>query len=416
MRVAVVAGGSRGDVQPLIPVARANKAAGHEVTVAASRDAKGLIAGHGLGFHGLDVSVTGQLSGDAGQAWIVDSAGRPMRELRHMRRVYEEMAEPLADGLLGLSGRADLFVSGILSIDAVVSLAAYDGVAHACALLAPFHPSADGRAGLTATNSRTRRSNLTRTRIGRWLLARSSTQAGRIVRKRLALPETGAKGFIGALDQTPAILGASPLLVPTPEDWPSTVAVTGHWPLPSPDEWSPPQPLVDFLAAGRPPVYLGFGSMSVAQPERTREVAVAAVRASGHRLLLAGTDATGPVDDHVFGIEDVPHDWLFPRTRAVVHHGGAGTTHAALAAGVPQLAVPHVADQPYWGRRIHEEGLGPAPIQLRRLNAETLTARLRELTTTAAHAKRAAALGDLARAEHGVATASEALLTTDVGS
>lgn len=410
MRVMVVAGGSRGDVQPLIPLAQGIQAAGHEVTVAASVDSERLVTDRALRFQPLEVSITGQMTSGAGRTWIADSAGRPFRELRHMRRVYADAAQPLADGLLSLAGTADLFVSGIFTLDSVASIAQHDRSAHAIALLCPFHPTADGRSGLTAQNARTQSANLSRTRLGRWLLSRSVTQAGRLVRHRLGMPETGAKGFRRTLDTVPTALGASPLLVPAARDWPRNVTVTGPWTLPTPDDWVPPQELLDFLEAGPPPIYLGFGSMSVVQPDRTRELALAAARATGLRLVLSGTDLTGPAGDDVLGIADVPHDWLFPRMRAVVHHGGAGTTHAALLAGVPQLAVPHIADQPYWARRIHEEHLGPAPLPLNRLTADRLIERLRALSDSSDFTARAASLGESANQHHGVRDAVDVLL------
>ncbi|WP_420115199.1 glycosyltransferase [Pseudactinotalea sp.] len=409
MRVTLVGGGSRGDVQPLIPLAEGIRAAGHEVTIAASVDSEDLVTAHGLRFARMDVSINDQMRTDAGRAWIVDSAGRPFRELRHMREVYAETARPLADATLTLSGTADLFISGILTLDSVTSLAEHDGVAHSTALLCPFHPTADGRAGLTAQMPQVSPANMSRTRIGRWLLSRSVTQAGRLLRERLGMPETGPKGFVRALDTVPAALGASPLLVPTPRDWPSSVTVTGPWTLPVPERWRPPAALADFLDAGPAPIYLGFGSMSIVQPERIRDVATAAARAAGVRLVLSGTGLDGPDGDDVLGISDVPHAWLFPRTRAVVHHGGAGTTHAALLAGVPQLAVPHIADQPYWGRRIREEGLGTAPLPLNRLTVERLAERIRTLATSDDLSQRAQEAGEKARQEQGVSTAVDAL-------
>jgi sterol 3beta-glucosyltransferase len=410
MRVTIVAGGSRGDVQPLVPLAQGIHSAGHEVTVAASVDSERLVTDSGLRFHPFAVSITDMMRTDAGRAWIADSAGRPFRELRHLREVYAESARPLAEGLLKLVGSADLFVSGVLTIDAMASIAGHDGVGHVTAMLSPLHPTADGRAGVTATNSRKGISNLTRTRMSRRMLAGSFTRSGSVVREQLGMPETGAKGFLHALDTTTAALGASPLLVPTPPDWPRSVTVTGPWSLPAPDDWAPPSELVDFLAAGPLPVYLGFGSMSVVQPTRIREIAIAAARAAGLRLLLSGTDLTGPDGDDILGISDVPHTWLFPRTRAVVHHGGAGTTHAALLAGVPQLTVPHIADQPYWGRRVHEEGVGPPPLPLNKLTVDRLTERLRVLVGSAPFTARAADLGQQARAEDGVSAAVELLL------
>ncbi len=405
----LVGGGSRGDVQPVVALARGIAAVGHDVTVAASVDSEHLVTSHGLAFHPFDVSIAAQMRTDAGRAWVTDSAGRPFRELRHMRRAWAETAAPLAEALLTLTGTADVFVSSILSLDSVAAIAEHDGARHVTALLSPFHPTADGRAGLVATVPRTHPANTVRSRTARWVLARNVTLTGRIVRERLGLPETGPQGFIRALDTVTAALGVSPQLVPTPDEWPPSVTVTGPWSLPAPSGWQPPADLTAFLADGVPPVYVGFGSMSVVQPGHIRDLVVRAARAAGVRLLLSGTDLQGRESHDVMGISDVPHAWLFPRVRAAVHHGGAGTTHAALLAGVPQLAVPHIADQPYWGRRIQETGLGPKPLSLHKLTADRLTERLQTLLRVESFTTRARTAGLRARAEDGVRTAVRTL-------
>lgn len=411
MRVMVVAAGSRGDVQPLVALARGIAAAGHEVTVAASVDAQDLVSAWGLGFRKFDVSIAGLIQGPEASAWISDSAGRPFRELRYMRRVFAQSGPPLAQGLLTLAGSADLYLSGILTFDALAAIAANEGARHAMALLSPIHSTADGRAGITVLNPKRRWDNRQRMQTGNWLLSHTISQTGKLVRERLGLRQTGARGFRHTLNTTPAVLGVSPLLVPTPADWPKTVTVTGPWQLPDEtgSSWQPPAALLDFLAAGPPPVCVGFGSLAVVQPELTRRVAVAAARAAGRRLILLGTTLDGSDGPDVFGMAQVPHSWLFPRVAAVIHHGGAGVTHAALRAGVPQMAVPHIADQPYWGRRLHEEGVGPAPLQVRHFTPERLRDRLEQFAQHPDYAIRAAALAVETRQERGVQQAVAAL-------
>ncbi|GAA0251537.1 hypothetical protein GCM10010492_59920 [Saccharothrix mutabilis subsp. mutabilis] len=155
----------------------------------------------------------------------------------------------------------------------------------------------------------------------------------------------------------------SPAVAPVAPDWPESVRTTGFWYLPS-GEWVPPARLAQFLDAGAPPVYIGFGSMAGRDAERTGRVVVEAVRAAEVRAVLAtgwgGIDAAASSD--VLVIDHAPHDRLFPRMAAVVHHGGAGTTAAALAAGVPQVVCPLVADQPYWAQRAHSLGVAPPPV------------------------------------------------------
>jgi UDP:flavonoid glycosyltransferase YjiC (YdhE family) len=110
--------------------------------------------------------------------------------------------------------------------------------------------------------------------------------------------------------------------------------------------------------------------------------------------------------DGVLTLAEVPHAWLFPRCAAVVHHGGAGTTAAAFRAGVPSVVVPHMADQPYWGRRVHDLGAGPRPIPRHRLTASTLGEAIHAAVTDDALRSNAARLGTAIGMEGGPAEAA----------
>jgi UDP:flavonoid glycosyltransferase YjiC (YdhE family) len=184
--------------------------------------------------------------------------------------------------------------------------------------------------------------------------------------------------------------------------------VTGYWFLDRPDDWRPPAALVDFLADGRPPIYVGFGSMAPADAERLTALALDALaRADQRAVLLAGWAGLGrtAASDRVLVVDAVPHDWLFPRVAAVVHHGGAGTTAAGLRAGVPAVVVPFFADQPFWGERVWRLGVGARPIQRKALTTEQLAAAIRHVVADRPTRERAAALGERVRAEDGVWTA-----------
>lgn len=108
---------------------------------------------------------------------------------------------------------------------------------------------------------------------------------------------------------------------------------------------------------------------------------------------------------NVFMTSSVPHTWLFPRMAAVVHHGGVGTTAAGLAAGVPSIVTPFFADQPFWGQRVYQLGVGPRPIARKRLTADNLTEAIQRALSDTEMRKKAAALGARIRAENGIARA-----------
>ena len=152
--------------------------------------------------------------------------------------------------------------------------------------------------------------------------------------------------------------------------------------------------LQDFLGKGSPPVYVGFGSMAEHGPRMTKLV-YQAMSQTGRRLVLAkGWGGLGDESDdgERLLIEGAPHSLLFPRTAAVVHHGGAGTTAAAARAGVPQIIVPHIFDQFYWGKRVHQLGLGPRPIPQSRLTPQLLEKALHECLNNDVYARNAASL------------------------
>lgn len=197
-------------------------------------------------------------------------------------------------------------------------------------------------------------------------------------------------------------------LLPVPADFPPHVHVTGSWFLEPTTLWRPPAPLTAFLEAGLPPVYVGFGSTGGRGAEQRARIVLDALVQAGQRGVLArgwGGLATGALPDTVYALDEAPHDWLFPRMAAVVHHGGSGTTAAGLRAGKPTVICPSFGDQPFWGRVIAERGLGPAPIPQRTLSASRLAEAIRAAVTDPAMRQRAAALGEQIRAEDGVGNA-----------
>uniref|UniRef100_UPI00117EC727 glycosyltransferase n=1 Tax=Streptomyces sp. NRRL B-24572 TaxID=1962156 RepID=UPI00117EC727 len=194
------------------------------------------------------------------------------------------------------------------------------------------------------------------------------------------------------------------LVVPRPGDWPSGADVTGYWWPARPDAWQPPAELVDFLQAGPPPVFLGFGSMAPGEGERLGELVAAAVKRAGVRAVVqAGWAGLSGHGSDLLAIGDVPHDWLFPRTAAVVHHGGAGTTGAGLRAGVPAVPVPVMYDQPFWASRLHALGVAPRPVPFQDLTAEALGDAVTACLTEPALRRRAAELARGIAAEDGAA-------------
>lgn len=407
MKITILASGSRGDVQPMVALGRGLALSGYDVTVAAPKNFADFAAAHGLAFHGFSVDVEELLRSDLARSWLGHSSQSPMRELRLLTELVEQWAEPMAAETLALAGTADLFISGIMTVGAVAALAERTGAGHVSALLAPFHPSAAGSAGLHAgRRERVSRLNRLVAEGVLWGVARGFGSPGVRLRHLLDEPAHYRRDYRRALLTTPTILGASPLVVPRPRDWPGWVEVTGYWVLPGDPGWRADAELLEFLAAGEAPVYLGFGSMSTHDPDGTWETLLAGLGDRRALVHSGGADLAQVAEatDRIRVVGDVPHEWLFSRMRGVVHHGGAGTTAAGLRSGVPSAAVPHIGDQPYWGRRIAELGAGPNPVRRHRLTPDSLRALVAEFDEPRLR-DRAARLGTQLRREDGIARA-----------
>jgi sterol 3beta-glucosyltransferase len=208
----------------------------------------------------------------------------------------------------------------------------------------------------------------------------------------------------------------SPSLVPTPADWPPGTVATGYWLREQGEEAKPADVrLESFVAAGSPPVYVGFGSSVGPDPARLGAAVSDAVRRAGVRAVIAaGWGGLSGVheDSGVLVIERAPHHWLFPRVAAVIHHGGAGTTAAGLLAARPTVVCPFQGDQHFWGAAVHRAGAGPQPLPAKRLTASGLALAIRTVIDDSAIQVRTSELSGRIAQEEGTTRASEQIEST----
>ena len=167
----------------------------------------------------------------------------------------------------------------------------------------------------------------------------------------------------------PILYFYSPAMVPRPEDWSDNICVSGYWHLEAANDWNPPKDLETFLSGGPAPIYVGFGSMIGSDPEQLTDTVISALHHAGERAVICTGWGGMTIPDNppagLYFIESIPHDWIFPRVKALVHHGGAGTTWTGLRYGKPTLTCPISVDHPFWAERIHRLGVGPFPISQR---------------------------------------------------
>lgn len=435
-RVVIVAVGSRGDVQPSVALGLGLRDAGWDVVVAAASPFSALVRDRGLGFADLRIDPTALLADEAGRLWV-ESGGDLPGFLRGLRALTAPTAPVLATAIAAACRGADAVVYNALGFPAwhVAQAERIPAVQMAFAPTAPtaaFPPPLlpdpfdrlralrpdDAVAGARGVASVVARAyHRTAHRLFAQLLWLPLRRDVNRWRRALGLRALGWTSPALHVDRDGELLlhAFSPALLPPPRDWGRHVVTTGHWPLAAPAGWRPSARLQRFLAAGPPPVSIGLGSMTGTRPDLVGRVVVDALRRTGQRgLVLSGwAQLDVAADDVDLLVEpDVPHDWLFPRVAATVHHGGAGTTAAGLRAGRPAVVIPHFGDQPLWAGRVAALGAGPAPVPRRQLTATALA----HAISAAAHDPRlsaaAARLGARLRAERGVERAVTAF--TDV--
>jgi sterol 3beta-glucosyltransferase len=376
--VAIVAVGSRGDVAPLTGLGARLQDAGHQVVIAAFAPFAELITNSGLGFR--EIPGGGGIDGDLDDLNPAKSlaaflAPSGMRELGNA--VLATLREEPADVVL-LSPFSELAGHPLAEAKCVPSVGVRlqplsATVVHPPAVLGGWSAGAAGNRFVSDA--------------GAWALDRLY---GRVIagfRRDLGLPTASARALRRQRTRArwPVLYGYSSSIVPRPAEWRAGLEVVGYWwPAAPPADWRPPAELTDFLDAGPPPVFVGFGSTMIAtrDAERLSEVIRNALRRTGVRgIVQAGWAHLDATADNLLTVGEIPHDWLFARVAAVAHHCGAGTAAAGLRAGVPTIAIPGLGDQAFWARHLHELGASTAPIPQRRLTADRLTDAIRAATT-----------------------------------
>jgi UDP:flavonoid glycosyltransferase YjiC (YdhE family) len=411
MRIAVIASGSRGDVQPYVALGQGLAEAGHTVRLVTHEDFEGLISDRGLEFWPVAGSVQAIAQSEAMRERL--ASGSFVRVMAQMAQEAQKGAVHLAEAGLAACRGVELIVAGLGGLFVGLALAEKLGLPLVQAYYIPFTPTAAYPSfvatrlpfGLGGAGNRLSH------HLARQIMWQSFRAADRQAREKIL--EMPAAPFWGPYTSErargyPILYGYSRHVIPRAADWPDDVHVTGYWFLDPASDWTPPPALTAFLAEGPPPVYVGFGSMSSRDPRATTDLILEALRRAGQRgLLLSGWSGLDPGDlpESVMMIDSAPFGWLFSRMAAVVHHGGAGTTAEGLRAGVPSVIVPFFGDQPYWGQRVAALGVGPAPLPRQRLAADRLGAAIAQAVSDVSMRQRAAELGARIRAEDGVARA-----------
>lgn len=417
MRVFTLVYGTRGEVLPCVALARALSAAGHDVVLAGPASFESWVADYSVKYASLNDGLTRLW--DNSQMRESDNGSRGLPPIRALAQAVRrpripEVPEILSEAWSASQGADVVVHSGALLASASHHIAEKLGVPLVlCQIYPLFTPTGEfpialyrfpGEDWFPAPISR-----MTYRALLSMLLGTTGRDTDDWRERTLRLPSR-KRNLLRRPDggPVPVLNAASAHVLRPPRDWPDWVHTTGYWLLPVAPSWTPPADLAAFLAAGDPPVYIGFGSMPSHDAERMGRLVIEAVRQADVRAVLATGHGGMAVDESppgMFVVDQVPHDWLFPRVRAVVHHGGPGTAAAAITAERPQVVCPFMADQPFWSKRLHRLGVACPPIPSSTLTAAALADAIRAAVGDPALASRAETLASLLRAEGGVSAA-----------
>ena len=414
MRMTILALGSRGDVQPFVALATALQAHGHRATIAAAADYASLVTDYDIAFAPVGGYVRELMNFDLVYD-ILDRAHNPLRFAGNFVRELGPLMNRLVADCRYAALNSDMLIASTLGHYIGLQLVEERAQPLIAVHMHPLfpsqeasHPNFPNAPVWLPLRGAYHRLTYHLGLHGMWQLLRPLLNRARHDVLRLP-PLSPVQLFRRARTSHPALYAYSALLAPPPIDLHPVPEITGDRFLERPATWQPPPEVVAFLDAGPPPVYIGFGSiLSGRNPDQVTSLLVNALAESGQRgLLFRGWGDLGniPLPDSVMVTDTIPHDWLLPQMACAVHHGGAGTTAAALRAGIPSVAVPFFGDQGLWSERVYEAGAGPPPIQRRDLSASALAAAIRQAVGCAKMRECAARLGSHLQAEEGVARA-----------
>jgi sterol 3beta-glucosyltransferase len=406
MKITILSYGSRGDVQPFIALALGLQKNGHEVKLAASHRFADFVGEHDVPF--------ASLAGDPEEISkrINDAGTNAMRIISSIWDYVFAIAPQVSRSAFAACEGAELIIHSFLFTVGGHSWAREHGIPDVSVqtfpMFAPTREFPNVAAAQLPPGALSYLSHWLATQAF-WFGGNSGYGPARRANPDISYPKKLYWPFDKSRPshlRTPLLFAYSPSILPRPREWVENVHVTGYFFLEE-ENYQPPGELKDFLSSGEAPVCISFSSMVNREAERiSRETMNAINKTNNRAIFLSGWNGYKPerIPGNMLFLDAASHQWLFPRCKIVIHHGGAGTTGAGLRAGVPNIVVPHTADQPFWGKRVHAIGAGPKPVPVHRLNDKGLASALAEAGEDAAR-KHAQAIGQEIRGEDGVGKA-----------
>ena len=412
MNIGIQTWGSEGDVRPFLALAAGLRAAGHDVTLAVTHVTNKDYTDLGASF-GVPVRQVGRLGADLPKLAGEVLAGK-LTILGQVDLILRDLFAPVAQDMLSEAKRLcreNELVIGHFLVHPLKAAAELSSRPHVSVFLAPLIPSAYFPPPGVPHFGKVL--NVIFWLIGGLVMDRMFLPSVNAIRQAEGLPPYSNAMREAFLSPRLNLVASSPSLVPPPADWDNTIRVCGAFHLPEQRSLSPvPERVQRFIAANPPPVYMTFGSMSIGDPhfdDAVRMLAEAARLAQCRAIIQTEGQVAAAGAEHpdILFVDRAEHDAVFPLCSAVVHHGGAGTAHAASRAGCPSIVVEHVTDQAFWGGVLHRAGLAPPMLHRRTVTAAKLARAIRAALDSPSMREAASRIGESMRQEDGVTRAIE---------
>jgi sterol 3beta-glucosyltransferase len=381
MKIAITTVGTRGDLQPYIALGLGLKAAGHEVLIVSAKNEAAFVQDYGLNFFALNVDIQKLMEGNDVQEMA--KGNNPIKfivsHLKGSKKLKALMVATQAE-IWKACQAADVI---IFHPGMPIGFFIAKQLAKISVMANPFP--------VVSTSNYPSILFYTMPRFGKafnvfthfifqklfWALSKPAIKQfwNTTIKTKMDFSVSAIQQQIQS--GMPVLNGYSELFFSHSNKWSNNIKTTGSWLIETEANFVPPKGLVQFIEKAEPPIYIGFGSMKDVDSFNVtfKMIAEALVITKQRAVVALGWSKFNyaePIPENIFLIESIPHSWLFPKMKMVIHHGGAGTTAAGLTAGKPTIIIPHNGDQPAWGLRVYELGVGAKPIKKTKLSKDNL--------------------------------------------
>jgi sterol 3beta-glucosyltransferase len=405
MQITIIAPGSQGDVQPFLALGKGLLNDGKKVRLVTNQNYEEQVKLHGLEFWPIEVSMEDIIRTEKMREAL--ESGKLLRSMSRMGKELKQNAVLFTQRSLDACQGGDMIMAGISGLFTAHSVSEKLNVPFIQAYNIPFTPTKSFSGALFPKFPSWLGYRFSH-RLTQQMVWQAYRPTDKIVREDIL--KLKKSPFFGpfkseSLKNGPIIYGISPSVITRPEDWSDNIHLTGFWFVDPPENWTPPQDLEKFLETEPSPLYIGFGSMSNQKPEEITDLIVKTLEKTNERAVIYsgwGGLSVHNLPDSIIMVDLVPHTWLFPKVKAVIHHGGAGTTAAGLRAGIPSIIIPYHGDQPFWGHLVNRLNVGPAPIPRKKLTINRLMKTIEKVNMDREMHEQASILGKKIQEENGV--------------